>query len=45
MASIRRVGAPTWNDERGAVGWLLVGIILGIALVIWLIVVLFRAIF
>ena len=24
-----------WREERGAVGWLLIGILIGIVLVIW----------
>jgi len=24
-----------WQSERGAVGWLLIGVLLGIVLVIW----------
>ena len=33
------------TSERGAVGWLLLGIVLGVVLVIWVIVQLFDAIF
>ena len=32
-------------SERGAVGWLILGIVLGAVLVIWVIVQLFQAIF
>jgi hypothetical protein len=32
-------------SERGAVGWLLLGIVLGAVLVIWLIVQIFQALF
>jgi len=34
-----------WNigSEQGAVGWLLVGIVIGVVLVIWLIVQIFQA--
>jgi len=24
-----------WREERGAVGWLLIGIVIGIILVVW----------
>ena len=32
-------------SERGAVGWLFLGIVLGVILVIWIIVQLFQAVF
>ena len=33
------------TSERGAVGWLLLGVVLGAVLVIWLIVQVFQALF
>jgi hypothetical protein len=33
------------SSERGAVGWLILGVVLGAVLVIWVIVQLFQAIF
>jgi hypothetical protein len=34
-----------WRSERGAIGWLLVGIVVGVILVLWLIVQGFQLIF
>jgi hypothetical protein len=34
-----------WRSERGAIGWLLIGIVIGVILVIWLIVQGFELIF